>query len=202
MTFTSSSFSSRFLTPSLLALTLFLGACQTTSDFNPLYDGPDRNARVNEAVDGLIVGHRLMAAGEYELALSEYEHAAVRRGFSADVLSAMGSAQLRLGRVGEAERLLRRAVEKDDRFAAAWNNLGIALVSQGELKEAENTFKLAFALTNGRSDEIKENLIKTMEKIEENAYTEANNKEFDLVRRGNGRYLLLHTPGETGKDQE
>ena len=199
MTFTSSLSHHSKRIFAFLALCFVVSACQTTSDFNPLYDGPNRNSRIAEAVDGLLVGHRLMAAGEYELALSEYERAGAANGLNADVLSAMGSANLRLGRLGEAERLLRGAVERDDRFAAAWNNLGIVLVSQGELREAENTFKLAFALTNGASDEIKENLIKTIEKIEQNAYNEANEREFDLVRRGNGRYLLLQTPGEENK---
>ena len=132
-----SSLSRTKLSTVCLVIALAVSACQSTTDFNPLYDGPKRNAGVNEAVDGLIVGHRLMAAGEYELALSEYERATVKRGINADILSAMGSANLRLGRLKEAEDLLRGAVERDDRFAAAWNNLGIVLASQGKLREAE-----------------------------------------------------------------
>ena len=137
-----------------------------------------------------------MAAGEYELALDAYQRAAASKGWNADVMSAMGSANLRLGRLTEADRLLRAAVKKDDNFAAAWNNLGIVLINQGKLREAENTFKLAFALTRGNSDEIRSNLIKTMEKIAQNDYAEDNNEEFELVRRGNGRFLLLKTPEE------
>ncbi|MEM7241035.1 MAG: tetratricopeptide repeat protein [Pseudomonadota bacterium] len=175
-------------------LLLGLSACQTpVGDTNPLYENA-RATRVSEAVDGLVVGHRLMAAGEYELALDAYERAAVAKGWNADVMSAMGSANLRLGRIREAENLLRAAVKEDDRFAAAWNNLGIVLVTQGHLREAENTFKLAFALTSGKSDEIKSNLIKTMEKIAENSYKSSQEREFELVRRGNGRFLLLKTP--------
>ena len=64
-----------------------------------------------EAVDGLLVGHRLMEAGEYELALKAYYRAAAEQGINVDVLSAIGSANLALGRLGQAETLLRRAVE-------------------------------------------------------------------------------------------
>ena len=179
-----------------------LSACQTPiGDTNPLYEKAP-STRVKEAVDGLVVGHRMMAAGEYELALDAYERSAANKGWNADVMSAMGSAHLRLGRLKEAETLLRAAVDEDERFAAAWNNLGIVLVTKGELREAENTFKLAFALTSGKSDEIKSNLIKTMEKIAENSYTISKEEEFELVRRGNGRFLLLKTPeNEPEKEQ-
>ena len=54
--------------------------------------------------DGLIVGHRLMAAGEYELALDAYYRAAAQQGLNVDTLSALGSANLRLGRLGQAEQ--------------------------------------------------------------------------------------------------
>ena len=151
-------------------------------------------ANISEAVDGLIVGHRLMAAGEYEVALRAYTRAAAEQGLNADVLSALGSANLKLGRLGQAKKLLKRAVEKDDRFVPAWNNLGIVLSSEGNLREAKRVFQLAYGLDNGNSEEIRTNLTKIIAKIENSSYTvENNNNEFDLVRRGNGRYLLLKT---------
>ena len=51
-------------------------------------------------VDGMTVGHRLMAAGEPELALKAYLRGAGEVGINADVLSAIGSANLALGRLG------------------------------------------------------------------------------------------------------
>ena len=72
-----------------------------------------------DSVDGLTVGHRLMGAGEYELALKAYYRAAVDLGLNVDVLSALGSANLKLGRLGQAEDLLRQAVKKDETFAPA-----------------------------------------------------------------------------------
>ena len=157
-------------------------------------NAPSDADNISEVVDGLIVGHRLMAAGEYELALRAYTRAAGEQGLNADVLSALGSANLKLGRLGQAKKLLKSAVEKDPKFVPAWNNLGIVLSSEGNLREAKRVFQLAYGLDNGNSEVIRTNLTKIIAKIENSSYTVENNKnEFDLVRRGNGRYLLLRT---------
>jgi len=146
-----------------------------------------------ESVDGLIVGHRLMAAGEYELALRAYSRAAAEDGMTVDVLSALGSANLRLGRLGQAEKLLRRATQEEADFPPAWNNLGVVLMETGQYGEAARVFRVAFALDSGESDEIRENLRRALAKIENAAYSEPDN-QFALVRRGTGSYLLLQTP--------
>lgn len=176
-------------------LCLIVGCTPTASPLDSLEDGinaPVGFNRVDEAVDGLIVGHRLMAAGEYDLALRAYTRAAGKKGFNADILSALGSANLRLGRLGQAKELLQAAVEKDKDFVPAWNNLGVVLTNQGNFGEAERVFRLAFGLDSGKSDEIKSNLIMAIANLENNDYvTGNNNKKFELVRRGNGRYLLL-----------
>ncbi len=152
-------------------------------------------SRVDEAVDGLVVGHRLMAAGEYELALDAYYRAAAEYGFNADVLSALGSANLRLGRLGQAEEVLRRAISEDERFVPAWNNLGVTLMEQGNVAEARNVFQTAYALDSGNSDQIRDNLRLAIAKIEQPSYSPpAEQETFQLVRRGNGRFLLLSTP--------
>lgn len=155
---------------------------------------PKGTPEVTEAVDGLIVGHRLMAFGEYELALKAYYRAAGTQGLNVDILSALGSANLRLGRLGQAEELLRRAIEADERFVPAWNNLGVVLMEQNNSGEARRVFETAFALDSGRSAQIRENLRLAIAKSENPAYTETNNDNFELVRRGSGRYLLLSTP--------
>lgn len=144
-----------------------------------------------EAVDGLTVGHRLMAAGEYELALKAYYRAAADQGVTVDVLSAIGSADLALGRLGQAEQMLRRAVEVDQTFVPAWNNLGVVLMEKGEVAEASRVFQTAFALDSGESDSIRENLSHALAKLKNPAYDQPNEKKFALVRRGQGEYLLL-----------
>jgi Flp pilus assembly protein TadD len=160
---------------------------------------PSGVSRVAEAVDGLIVGHRLMAAGQYELALRAYYRAGAERGLNADVLSAVGSANLKLGRLGQAEAILREAIDVDERFVPAWNNLGVTLMEQGKVAEARNVFQTAYALDSGNSDQIRDNLRLAIANLAQPAYDAAeDNNTFQLVRRGDGRYLILTTPEQDG----
>jgi Flp pilus assembly protein TadD len=146
-------------------------------------------------IDGLIVGHRLMAAGEYELALDAYIRAAGQQGLNADTLSALGSANLRLGRLGQAERLLRRAVAEDPQFAPAWNNLGVILMEQGKTGEAVEVFRRAYATDNGNSDTIRDNLRRALAKLGEPGYiAEQEDEQFQLMRRGASEYVILSSP--------
>ena len=154
----------------------------------PLAPGLDTRA---ESVDGLIVGHRLMAAGEYDLALKAYLRGAAEHGLNADVLSALGSANLALGRLGQAEDLLRKAIAEDETFVPAWNNLGVVLMEKGEIGEAARVFRTAFALDSGQSAEIRNNLRLALEKLDKPDYPRPQKSKFALVRRGFGEYLLL-----------
>ncbi|MCB1397120.1 MAG: tetratricopeptide repeat protein [Rhodobacteraceae bacterium] len=176
-----------------LAALMALSACQTSGEFSP--DGlPGRAVSAEEDVDGLIVGHRLMAAGEYELALRAYYRSMAEDGPTVDALSAIGSADLRLGRLGQAEQMLRRAIEFDPNFVPALNNLGAVMVEREEWGQAAHLFRTAFALDSGRSEEIRENLRLALANLENSGYSGENNDNFALVRRGNGRFLLLATP--------
>ncbi|MEM6387647.1 MAG: tetratricopeptide repeat protein [Pseudomonadota bacterium] len=173
---------------------LALAACDA-GGLAPLEGGslaPSGVARDGQSIDGLIVGHRLMKAGEYELALDAYYRAASEQGFNVDVLSAIGSANLQLGRLGQAEQILRRATEIDETFPPAWNNLGVVLMERGRYGEASRVFQLAFALDSGQSAEIRENLSLALAKRENPTYSD--DEEFRLVRRGPGVYRILETP--------
>ncbi len=181
----------------ILALGL-LSACENSGGFRRSADNPfapTGHPMRGESVDGLIVGHRLMAAGEYELALKAYYRAAGKLGMNADIYSALGSANLKLGRLGQSEKLLRQAVKADAKFAPAWNNLGVVLMERGKAAEARQVFRTAYALDSGESDSIRDNLRLAIAKSEDSAYVGTNtNEEFSLVRRGSGDYLLLSTP--------
>ena len=143
-------------------------------------------------VDGLIVGHRLMAANEPELALAAYGRASGTRGENVDTLSAMGSANLRLGRLGQAERLLRRAVELDPDFAPAWNNLGVVLMETDRTPEAAQSFLRAFALVDGSDDMVRDNLRRAIAKRDDALYGRGEETvEFQLVRRGSDEVTIL-----------
>ncbi len=179
-----------------LALTAAqLTACDTAGGLNSSAGGvyaPGLAESGKADVDGLTVGHRLMEAGEFELALRAYNRAALEQGLNVDTLSAMGSANLRLGRLGQAETLLRRAVAEDASFAAAWNNLGVILMERNEIGEAAEVFRRAYATDNGNSDRIRDNLRLALAKLDDPGYVDPNGtEEFQLVRRGTSEYQIL-----------
>ena len=186
----------------LLCLGLCLGplsACDTTGGFgasalsNPDNAPPAADGR-RAAQDGLTVGHRMMAAGEYELALKAYLRAASEQGINADVLSAIGSANLKLERLGQAEQVLRRALEIEPEFVPALNNLGVVLMEQGKYGEAKLVFQQAFAIDSGQSDSIRENLQLAIALLEAPVYgdpEQAQEPVYQLLREDDGQTVLL-----------
>ncbi len=174
---------------------LLLAACSTGGprDFGDNPYAPPVDPR-GEAVDGLIVGHRLMQAGEYELALAAFQRAAAERGLqNAEVLTSLGTANLGLGRLGQAEDLLRRAIKAEEGWPEAWNNLGVVLMEQGRDAEAAQMFRKAYALDNGESDSIRDNLRLALEKSANPQYGSDTTQEYKLVRRGSSEYLIRRT---------
>jgi Flp pilus assembly protein TadD len=113
---------------------------------------------------------------------------------NSDVLSAVGSADLKLGRLNQAEQILRRAVEADPTFVPAINNLGVVLMEEGKFGEARGIFQTAFELDSGNSDEIRQNLRLAIARTQSAVYVDPVAKEeprFNLMRRGQGDYVLL-----------
>ena len=146
------------------------------------------------ATDGAEVGQRLLEVGQYELELEAFNRAALEQGLTAEILNGMGTANLGLGRLGQAETLLRRAVEKDEQWPEAWNNLGVLLMEKGEITEAEHVFRKAFALDDGQNDSIRENLRLALAKSENSDNTSVQNNDYKLVQRGSSDYLISRTP--------
>ena len=183
----------------VLALTVMLAACNTTGGAGVFSAQGDATRNTpygvnprEQSVDGLIVGHRLMAAAEYDLALKAYLRAAGEQGFTVDVLSALGSANLHLGRLNQAEKLLRDAVKEDPNFVPALNNLGVVLMERGNFGEARLFFQRAFAADSGQTDMIRENLMRAIAKSQDAVYVEPEEtSRFTLVRRGYSTYELL-----------
>nr|WP_083445105.1 tetratricopeptide repeat protein [Pseudorhodobacter aquimaris] len=174
---------------------VLLAACQSTQGLSAAERArnapPSADAKA-KGIDGLLVGHRLMEAQEFDLALRAYLRAAAEQGMTADVLSAIGSANLRLGRLGQAETLLRQAVKADPTSVPAHNNLGVVLMERGKLGEARAVFQQAYALDSGGSDSIRENLRLSIARSTAAVYDEGTqNHDFTLVRRDQGQYVLL-----------
>jgi len=168
-----------------MAALVSCGPPASDSPFPP--QGAPRGAK---AVDPMIVGHRLMTAGEYELALDAFIRAAAEQGPTVDVLSALGSAELGLGRLGQAERTLRRAIDVDESFVPAWNNLGVVLMEQRRYAEARLIFETAFKIDNGQTAAIAENLRLALAKSKNSNYGSDIETNYKLLRRGSGEYTL------------
>lgn len=152
--------------------------------------GVDPNA---QAVDGIEVGHRLIAAGEHELALKAFTRAALANGMDGEILSGMGSANLGLGRLGQAEALLRRATTEFEPTPEDWNNLGVVLMERGKTEEAILILRKAFALDSGETTQIRDNLRLALAKSEIPVNTTPQNNNYKLVRRGSSDYLIKPT---------
>lgn len=150
-----------------------------------------------EGVAPLLVGHRLMAAGEYELALEAFTRATLKHGLTAEMMSSIGSAYLGLGRLGQAEEMLRRATEADPDWAEPHNNLGVVLMERGKAAEAVQILKRAYALDNGESDAIRDNLRLALANFENSAHSDpqsTENNAYKLVQQGGGSYVIRRTP--------
>ncbi|SHI65898.1 Tetratricopeptide repeat-containing protein [Shimia gijangensis] len=182
------------LRPAIVIVSFALAACNTgglgASSDSPYAPTGTSN---KQAVDGLEVGDRLMTAGEYELALDAYIRAATQHGMTADVLTSLGSANLGLGRLGQAEKLFQQSLDKDETRADTWNNLGVVRMEKRQYAEAEQIFRKAYALDDGESDSIRENLRLALAKMENPTYDEGTS-EYKLVRRGSGDYIIRTTP--------
>jgi Flp pilus assembly protein TadD len=181
----------------LLLAAALLAGCAETADRRLAADSPYAPAAEIGAapeVDPMTVGHRLMAAGEHELALKSFYRAAADDGMTTEITSAIGSAQLGLGRLHQAEALLRDAVAAAPEDPRAWNNLGVVLMEKGEYAEASEVFRRAFAFDAGESSLIRENLRLALEKIENPAYGGENKGQFALVQDDASVYRLATRP--------
>ncbi|MCZ4353291.1 tetratricopeptide repeat protein [Roseovarius aestuarii] len=152
-------------------------------------------AKRGKAVDGATVGHRLINAGEYDLAIDAFSRAALETGeMTPEILIGLGSANLGLGRLGQAETQLRRAVAAEPTSPEAWNNLGVVLMEKGETSEASEVFRRAYALDNGQSDSIRDNLRLALAKLDDSFYGQSEEQEYKMVRRGSSDYLIRTIP--------
>jgi Flp pilus assembly protein TadD len=180
-----------------------LAACDSTSGFSApeeqlMAPGVDIDAlAAQKGASNVEVGHRLISAGEYELAIRSFNRAALERGtLDAEILSGLGTANLGMGRLGEAEKLLARAVEQDDAQPVDYNNYAVLLMEKGRTGEAIAYFKRGFALSNGENIAIRDNLRLALAKSENSVTVEEEKKRSDykLVRRGNSDFVIRPTP--------
>ena len=118
----------------------------------------------------LAEGDLRMAERDYLAALRAYERATVELGLTAETLTALGSANLRLARLNQAEDLLRQAIALDPRSVEAHNALGIVRMERGDYGEARRLFEIAYSLDHGESATIRENLRSAMAAMDQRHY--------------------------------
>lgn len=171
--------------------TLAMASCVDRGGDGPYAPGVDHR---KDAVDGIEVGNRLLAAGQPELALESFTRAALDQGMNAEILIGVGTANLALGRLGQAETYLRRATEAAPDWPEAWNNLGVLLMETGKTVEAEQIFQKAYALDNGQSDSIRDNLRLALSKSDHSAINDVEGNDYKLVRRGGSQYQIRQIP--------
>lgn len=178
----------------ILAIAALAGCNAFSPRLDPGIEGlsaPGSIGELQDGLDALVVGDRLMDAGQHELALRAYYRAGVEDGLTVDVITAIGAANLALGRLGQAEDQFRAALQREQDFVPALNNLGAVLMEQGEYGEARRIFEQAFALNSGQSETIRENLRLAIARMENQVYVEdIEQNRPGLIRRGGGRYTL------------
>ncbi|MCC1492262.1 tetratricopeptide repeat protein [Cognatishimia sp. F0-27] len=173
-----------------------LAACSqgglSRDDGSPFAPGVDPSG---DAVSGVEVGHRLMQSGQHELALEAFSRAAYDEGLTAEILVGLGSANLGLGRLGQSERLLRRATELQPDWPGAWNNLGVVVMERGRIEDAIAIFRRAFSMPGGQSDAIRDNLRLALSKRDARAGAADAQAQYRLVREGRGIYTIRPNDG-------
>lgn len=87
-----------------------------------------------------------------------------------------------------------RAIDQDEDWPEAWNNLGVVLMEQGKTAEAQQIFQKAYAIDNGKSDAIRDNLRLALAKPDNSDIIGVENQDYKLVRRGSGDFLIRNTP--------
>lgn len=180
----------RALAPMLPAL---LCACLAQTSEEPARDEdalrPPGVARGGPQVDPLVVGDRLLAAGEAELALDAYVRAASGpAGATPEVKASVARADIALGRLRQARTLLREVVAERPRDASARNDLGVVLFELGEIGEAHRLFQSAFALQP--LPEIRENLRLSGARLDDTVGEVGRDGAYSLTRRGDGIFVL------------
>ena len=69
-----------------------------------------------------------------------------------DNLRNLGTAELELGRVGEAEKAFKAITRQNDRYAAARNGLGLGAVRRDDADQARRDFEKAIAADSGEPE--------------------------------------------------
>jgi tetratricopeptide (TPR) repeat protein len=92
------------------------------------------------------LGHLYLGQGNRDEAIAAYERAAQLNASDSESLSDLAMAYLETGRLADAERVFKWSVTADDKFALAYNGLGLVSVQKQDLPAARGYFEKAVQL--------------------------------------------------------
>lgn len=106
-------------------------------------------------------GNRLLASQEPDLAMKMFMRSISTDGVSAEALGGAGIAAAQQGMLTSARRHLEDARDLDPDSVTTNNNLGVVLFMLKEYHQARDAFRMAFAVSSGRSEFAEDNLNRT-----------------------------------------
>ncbi|QIE57220.1 tetratricopeptide repeat protein [Pikeienuella piscinae] len=152
--------------------------------------------------DPVELGKRLLAQNRPDLALDAFE-----RGISdvggAEALTGAAVSLLKLGRGGEARRLLEAALARDPDLAVARNALGVYHYEAGRYAAALAEFRRADELTGGADPVIALNIGVAAAALEDRAgdKPKLDAFDYDVIQYGHGVYRLVPRAAETTREE-
>ena len=179
-----------FLPAVLIISGLLAGACTQR-------EGATAGATMREVPAGsyLALGKRMLAAREPDLALDAFLISMSVDGISAEAMTGAGIASQRQGLLTSAQRYFEQARELAPESIIAHNNLGVVLYMLKEYYPARNSFRRAFALSDGKSEMVERNLQRVEETIALIEEVPATNPAIshDVIRLGTSEFRLIET---------
>ena len=175
----------------LIASVLVFSAC--AAPMNAAAPATPATSEPRQPVSSLLLGNRLLAAREPDLAMKAYLTSMNVEGISAEAMTGAGIAAQQQGLLTSARRYFEQARRLAPDSATAHNNLGVVLYMLKEYYPARNAFRTAYALSSGKSEMAERNLNRTEEAI---ALLEEVDEadpaiSHDLIRLGTSEFRLI-----------
>ncbi|HUF55768.1 MAG TPA: tetratricopeptide repeat protein [Thermohalobaculum sp.] len=170
-----------------------LAGCASSGVTLPPVEDPAERALAQRGDTWLVLGKRLLAAGEHDLAMEAFERSLVAEGPSAQAMTGAGLAAEAQGLLTMAARYFEKARDLAPDSVVAHNNLGVVLFRLGEPYQARQAFQAAFALSDGASPMALQNLRLSEEVIAEREAALAvvdPATNFRVDRRGSSEFKL------------
>lgn len=152
--------------------------------------------------DPVELGRLLLAQNQPELALKSFVRGITDTG-GTEALTGAAVALLKLGRTGEARRLLEAALAREPDLAIARNALGVSHYEAGRYAAALEEFRRADELTGGADPAIALNIGVAAAALADQGGDKPRLDAFDydVIQYGHGVYRLVPRAAETARKE-